>query len=152
MNLYNQRGDSFQIGLVEWTELLAAAEAGGWAPAGTAPPPVALDLNSPPHPWDCSYHCPEGQRLLRQDAAALSTALRAALESGGQLHVTSAAKAFGLVWFCSTGGFIVCAQTPHENRAASARARQLVAMYQSAPAAEEAEEEISEPAMVRRAG
>jgi hypothetical protein len=104
--LYNQSGEGFQMLEEDWWHLCDAARQNGWKPAGTAPPPIRLDIDSPERspevPWNQDYRLPQGQTVLRHDASALAAALRQVDE----IALFTLLDEF--IAFCERGGFILC--------------------------------------------
>jgi len=81
-DLTSETGAEFRLGGVGWTFYLNLAERYGWSPAGTLPPD-----SSRPEEWPGNYDSNEGQRVTGADAAALATALQAALADPNRLVV-----------------------------------------------------------------
>ena len=104
--LYNQSGESFLIFEQDWWELCETAEAHGWKPAGTAQPPIRLDIDNPDRfpqeAWDHDYRVPQQQTVLRHDARAMAAALRL-VEDPERFTLREA-----FIDFCGRGGFILC--------------------------------------------
>ena len=101
MVLYGVAGRALPISSSEWIGALSTALRFGWKPAGTLPPPIAMETGFVAQ-WDGSYEKPLGQAVARQDAAALATSLAAAA-------INQAGAAFEpLIALCRRSGFVVC--------------------------------------------
>jgi hypothetical protein len=104
--LYNQSAEAFHIFEEDWRELCETAKRHGWQPAGTARPPISLDIDSSEHvpeePWNQEYRVPQQQTVMRHDARALAAALRHVDEP---VQVTLR-EAF--INYCERGSFMLC--------------------------------------------
>lgn len=77
----NLRGEGglFSWGFPAWYKVLELADLYGWERTGTVAPASVLTGLGGPCPWDATYETTEGQLVLGEDAANLSTALARAL-------------------------------------------------------------------------
>ena len=105
--LIDALGHSLRLTTGLWIEVLRTAEANGWQPARTEPPPRDWSLSAPvtaTQPWDGDYLEPRGQLVARADAVGLGTAL----QSAPQLTPKVAAVAE----FCIHDSFMICPLSP----------------------------------------
>ncbi|MFN7922566.1 MAG: hypothetical protein U0Q16_20855 [Bryobacteraceae bacterium] len=124
MRLFNQAGESFDISAGEWNEVLVAAERYGWHPRGTSRPAVSWDF-AERRQWDGDYRNPKGQIVIRQDAAALATAVDSSIHESYPFQWIARARVRQLLEFCETGPFLISAIPGVEDSAFSG---QLVAL------------------------
>jgi hypothetical protein len=105
--LIDSLGQSLQLTKGLWREILAAAEANGWEPAGTEQPPRDWNLSAPiraAEPWDGSFSEPRGQLVTAADALTLAAALEAAPGLPPEVFAVSG--------FCLHGSFMICPLSP----------------------------------------
>jgi hypothetical protein len=105
--LIDALGQSLRLTTGLWMEVLLTAEANGWQPARTAPPPRDWSLSEPvtaAQPWDGDYSEACGQLVTRADAVSLGTALQSA--SGLTPKVAAVAE------FCIHDSFMICPLSP----------------------------------------
>ncbi len=105
--LIDSLGQSLQLTTQLWKEVLRIAEANGWQPAGTEPPPRDWGLAAPleaAQPWDGNFSEPRGQLVTPADAFSLA----AALDDAPGL----APEMCAVAGFCLHGSFIICPLSP----------------------------------------
>ena len=105
--LIDALGQSLRLTRGLWTEVLRTAEANGWRPARTAPPPRDWSLSEPvaaAQPWDGDYSEPRGQLVTRADAVSLGTALQSAPRRTSEVAAVAQ--------FCILGSFMICPLSP----------------------------------------
>lgn len=105
--LIDALGQSLRLTTGLWMEVLRIAEANGWQPARTAPPPRDWSLSGPVtavQTWDGDYSEPRGQLVTRADAVSLGTALQSA--PGLTSKVAAVAE------FCIHDSFMICPLSP----------------------------------------
>lgn len=105
--LIDSLGQSLQLTNALWREVLRTAEANGWKPAGTEPPPRDWGLSGPiraAEPWDGRFSEPRGQLVMHADALSLAATLEKA--PGLPREVCA------VVGFCLHGSFMICPLSP----------------------------------------
>ncbi|MGD0580125.1 MAG: hypothetical protein ABSC08_14485 [Bryobacteraceae bacterium] len=105
--LIDALGQSLRLTKGLWMEVLRTAEANGWAPARTAPPPREWNLAAPvtaAPPWDGDFSEPCGQLVAHADAVRVATALRDTPGLPPELDAVAA--------FCLHGSFMICPLSP----------------------------------------
>jgi len=118
LSLYNLHGHLHTVELDEWTSALNLAQQHGWNPAGTARPPVSIDVDNrvdSSEQWKGEYDVAAGQSVRTSDAKALASALEDAArgipaepqvcEDKFRQDLESLSK------FCCSGSFIICTPT-----------------------------------------
>jgi hypothetical protein len=115
VHLQNNNGESYQIPLSAWRDLLKLAEQNGWKPKGTEPdieylkkrardPEGGYDqkiMDEVIDEWNGTYMTHEHQKVTYADALNMAFALEEALKEGYvyKKHITE------FVSFCKRGGF-----------------------------------------------
>ena len=126
MVLYSQLGEAFTMDAQDWRNLLDVAARHGWVAAGTAPPPVNLDLIGGKEAigtWEPLSYLPQGQVVRGSDAKALAAALETAAGCPSRLTRFLAA--------CRRGGFLICREAAGEAEAALDLGRLEAALRES---------------------
>ncbi len=105
--LIDSLGQSLQLTNQLWKEVLRIAEANGWQPAGTEPPPQGWGLAAPlgaAQPWDRNFSEPRGQLVTPADASSLAASLNDAPGLAPEMCAVAG--------FCLQGSFIICPLSP----------------------------------------